>query len=92
MEKITLTESQRVDATAYIFTAFELEMKKKDTKITEDDYQNTLTGSIDGDADAMYVVLKKYELTKELDITLAQIKALDYFFNLRKDIECLKNV
>ena len=46
MEKITLTESQRVDATAYIFTDFELEMKKKDTKITEDDYQNTLTGSI----------------------------------------------
>ena len=81
MEKVILTESQRVDATAYIFTAFELEMKKKDTKITEDDYQNTLTGSIDGDADAMYVVLKKYELTKELDITLAQIKALDYFNN-----------
>ena len=45
MEKITLTESQRVDATAYIFTAFELEKKKKDTKITEDEYQNTLTGS-----------------------------------------------
>ena len=92
MEKVILTESQRVDATAYIFTAFELEMKKKDTKITEDDYQNTLTGSIDGDADSMYVVLKKHELTKELDITLAQIKALDYFFNLSKDIECLKNV
>ena len=81
MEKVILTESQRVDATAYIFTAFELEMKKKDTKITEDDYQNTLTGSIDGDADAMYVVLKKHELIKELDITLAQIKALDYFNN-----------
>ena len=92
MEKVILTESQRVDATAYIFTDFELQMKKKDTKIKEDDYQNTLTGSIDGDADAMYVVLKKYELTKELDITLAQIKALDYFFNLSKDIECLKNV
>lgn len=46
MEKVILTESQRVDATAYIFTAFELEMKKKDTKIKEDDYQNTLTGSI----------------------------------------------
>ena len=53
MEKILLTESQRVDATAYIFTAFELEMKNKDTKITKDDYQNTLTGAIDSDADAM---------------------------------------
>ena len=85
MEKIELTTSQRVDSSAYIFTAFEIEMKKKDTKIKEDDYQNTLTGSIDGDADAMYVVLKKHELTKELDITLAQIKALDYFLNLKKD-------
>ena len=35
MEKITLTESQRVDATAYIFTAFELEIKNKnDTNST----------------------------------------------------------
>ena len=84
-EKVMLMESQRVDATAYIFTTFELEMKNKEKKITEDDYQNTLTGSIDGDADAMYVVLKKHELTKELDITLAQIKALDYFLNLKKD-------
>ncbi len=85
MEKVMLTESQRVDATAHIFTAFEFEIKKKDTKITEDDYQNTLTVSIDGDADAMYVVLQKHELTTELDITLAQIKALDYFLNLKKD-------
>ena len=85
MEKVTLTESQRVDATAYIFTAFELEIKKKDTKIKEDDYQNTLTGTFDSDADSMYVVLKKHELTKELDITLAHIKALDYFLNLKKD-------
>ena len=85
MEKVILTESQRVDATAYIFTAFELEMKKKDTKITEDDYQNTLTGSIDGDADAMYVVLKKYELTTELDAILSELKVLDFFnSNLKK--------
>ncbi len=85
MEKITLTESQRVDATAYIFTAFELEMKKKDTKITKDDYENTLTGSIDGDADAIYAVLKKYELTTELDVILSELKVLDFFnSNLKK--------
>ena len=88
MEKVMLMESQRVDATAHIFTAFEFEMKKKDTKITEDDYQNTLTGSIDGDADAMYVVLKKHELTTELDVILSQLKALDYFLNLGKDLKC----
>ena len=88
MEKVILMESQRVDATAHIFTAFEFEVKKKDKKITESDYQNTLTGCIDGDADAMYVVLKKHELTTELDVILSQLKALDYFINLGKDLKC----
>lgn len=85
MEKIELTESQRVDSSAYIFTAFEIEMKKKDTKITEKDYQDTFCGSIDTDADAIYVVLQKYNLTEELDRQLMSIKALEYFKNLKKD-------
>lgn len=85
MKKIELTTSQRVDSTAYIFTAYEIEMKKKDTKITEEDYQDTLCGSIDADADAIYVVLQKYNLTEELDRQLMSIKALEYFKNLKKD-------
>lgn len=82
MEKIELTESQRVDSSAYIFTAFEIEIKKENTKITEEDYQSTLCGSIDADADAMYIVLKKYNLNEEVDKQLSSIKALEYFTNL----------
>lgn len=82
MEKIELTESQRVDSSAYIFTAFEIEIKKENTKITEKDYQSTLCGSIDADADAMYVLLKKYNLNEEVDKQLSSIKALEYFTNL----------
>lgn len=84
MKKIELSETQRTDATAYIFTAFEIEMKKKDTKITEDDYQYTYTGSIDSDADAMYVVMKKHNLTLKLDEILSEIQVLEYFQELFK--------
>lgn len=84
MKKIELIESQRVESSAYIFMAFEKETKK-DTKITEEDYQDTLCGSIDTDADAMYIVLQKHNLTEELDRQLTSIKALEYFKNLKKD-------
>ncbi|MCT7566044.1 hypothetical protein N5T96_06790 [Aliarcobacter butzleri] len=85
MEKIILTENQRVDSSAHIFTAFDFELKKKNTKISKDDFNYTLTGGIDTDADAMYIVLQKHQLTKELDVILKRMKALDYFQNLKKD-------
>lgn len=87
MKKIELIENQRVESSAYIFMAFEKEMQKKDTKITEEDYQDTLCGSIDADADAMYIVLKKHNITEELDGQLTSIKALEYFKNLKKVIK-----
>lgn len=82
MEKIELTQKQRVDSTAYLFMA--LERIGKENEITQEEYDITLQGHMDKDADGIYVMLKKNNLID--DILIAQLeglKALEYFENLK---------
>lgn len=80
--KIELNRNQRVDATAYLFMALEDVCKKN--KINQEEYDITLQGDIDKDADGIYVMLKKNNLISETLIAQLQaLKALEYFENLK---------
>ncbi len=80
--QIELTEKQRVDATAYLFMA--LERIGKENEISQEEYDITLQGDIDKDADGIYVMLKKNNLTDDILIAQLQgLKVLAYFENLK---------
>lgn len=80
--KIELNRNQRVDATAYLFMA--LEKISKENEISQEEYDITLQGDIDKDADAIYVMLKKNDLIEDTLISQLQgLKALAYFENLK---------
>lgn len=80
--QIELTEKQRVDATAYLFMA--LERIGKENEIGQEEYDITLQGDIDKDADGIYVMLRKNNLTDDTLIAQLQgLKALAYFENLK---------
>lgn len=80
--QIELTEKQRVDATAYLFMA--LERIGKENEISQEEYDITLQGDIDKDADGIYVMLRKNNLTDDTLIAqLQSLKALAYFENLK---------
>lgn len=82
MEKIELTQKQRVDSTAYLFMA--LERIGKENEITQEEYDITLQGNIDKDADGIYVMLRKNKLLDDTLISqLQSLKALVYFENLK---------
>ncbi|MCT7908736.1 hypothetical protein N5915_04115 [Arcobacter lacus] len=80
--KIELSRNQRVDATAYLFMA--LEKICKENKINQEEYDITLQGDIDKDADGIYVMLRKNNLIDDILISqLQSLKALAYFENLK---------
>lgn len=86
--QIELNKNQRVDATAYLFMA--LEKISKENKITREEYDITLQGSIDKDADGIYIMLKKNNLIDDTLIAqLQELKSLEYFEDLK--IEDFKN-
>jgi hypothetical protein len=83
MEKIILSESQRVDATSYLM-ALERVSFIKENEITQDEYEITLQGHIDKDADGIYVMLRKNKLLDDTLIAqLRSLKVLEYFENLK---------
>lgn len=80
--QIELSRNQRVDATAYLFMALEKICKKN--KINQEEYDITLQGDIDKDADGIYVMLRKNNLIDDILISqLQSVKALAYFENLK---------
>lgn len=80
--QIELTEKQRVDTTTYLFMA--LERIGKENEIAQEEYDITLQGDIDKDADGIYVMLRKNNLTDDTLIAQLQgLKALAYFENLK---------
>lgn len=80
--QIELSRNQRVDATAYLFMA--LEKICKENKINQEEYDITLQGDIDKDADGIYVMLRKNNLIDDILISqLQSLKALAYFENLK---------
>lgn len=80
--QIELTRNQRVDATTYLFMA--LEEVCKENKINQEEYDITLQGDIDKDADGIYVMLRKNNLIDDILISqLQSLKALAYFENLK---------
>ena len=82
MNQIELSRNQRVDATAYLFMA--LENICKENKINQEEYEITLQGDIDKDADGIYVMLRKNNLIDDILISQLQaLKALSYFENLK---------
>lgn len=81
--QIELNRDQRIDATSYLFMKYE-EVTKNSKLITQEDHDSTLCGDIDKDADAIYLLLKKYNLIDEsLKAQLQSLKALEYFENLK---------
>ena len=80
--EIELSTNQRIDSTAYLFMA--LEKICKENKINQEEYDITLQGDIDKDADGIYVMLKKNNLIDDILISQLQgLKALVYFENLK---------
>lgn len=80
--KIELNRNQRVDATSYLFMA--LERIGKENEISQEEYDITLQGDIDKDADGIYVMLRKNNLIDDtLNVQLQDLKVLAYFENLK---------
>lgn len=80
--KIELTRNQRVEATKYLFTT--LDEVCKENKITEEEYAITLQGSMDKDADGIYIMLRKNNLLDDTLIAqLQELKSLEYFEDLK---------
>lgn len=80
--EIKLSRNQRMDATAYLFMA--LERIGKENEISQEEYDITLQGDIDKDADGIYVMLRKNNLIEDALIAQLQgLKALAYFENLK---------
>ena len=61
-----------------------LEEVCKENKINQEEYDITLQGDIDKDADGIYVMLRKNNLIDDILISqLQSLKALAYFENLK---------